>query len=96
MGTKWSEYRETLLTSEERAEIDLKVAIIGALFEARKEKGITQKELERISGVKQPLIARIENGNVDPQLTTILRMIKPLGYTLAIVPDVQQKATIPK
>ena len=25
MGTKWSKYRETLLTSQERAEIELKV-----------------------------------------------------------------------
>lgn len=39
--------------------------------------GITQKQLEEISGVKQPLIAKIESENVDLQLTTVLRMLKP-------------------
>lgn len=87
MATKWSELRDTLLTPAERSEIEEKVNLIGEILLARKNMGITQKQLEEISGVKQPLIARIESGNVDPQLTTVLRMLKPLGLKLTLVPD---------
>ncbi|NLD49546.1 MAG: helix-turn-helix domain-containing protein [Clostridiaceae bacterium] len=79
------------LTKEELHEIKLKNQIICELIKARQGKGITQKELEAISGVKQPLIARIEKGNVDPQITTLLRILLPLGLTLAVVPESNQE-----
>jgi predicted transcriptional regulator len=47
---------------------------------------LTQKELESASGVKQPVIARLERGNTDPQLSTLIKVLAPLGKTLAIVP----------
>ena len=49
-------------------------------------KSITQRELETLSGVKQPVIARMEKGVTSPQLDTILKVLAPLGKTLAIVP----------
>ena len=55
-------------------------------IKARQEKGISQKKLEELSGVKQPVIARMEKGNTNPQLDTILKVLVPLGKTLAIVP----------
>lgn len=73
------------LTPAEIAEIKLHTQIIGALIEARNEKKISQKDLEELSGVRQPIIARIEKGNTDPQITTLLRMLEPLGRTLAVV-----------
>ena len=79
--------RESQLTKEELYEIQFKNQIISEIIKARKGNGITQKELEEISGVKQPLIARIEKGGVDPQITTILRILLPLGLTLAVVPQ---------
>ena len=84
--TTWSDVEKELFTSEEIAENKLKVALIGELVKARKEKGITQRELETLSGVKQPVIARVENGNTTPNLSTILKILQPLGKTLAIVP----------
>ena len=88
-GTKWEDFKKEndILTPEETEEIRVKIEIIDEILKARKGKGISQKELESISGVKQPLIARIEKGNVDPQITTILRILKPLGLTLAVVPE---------
>lgn len=91
IGTSWKEYKETRMTPDERAELELKANIICELIEARNTKGISQKELETISGVKQPIIARMEKGTTDPQLTTILRVLRPLGKTLAIVPIDQNK-----
>ena len=93
-GTEYNDFNDLInasgLTKEELHEISLKNQIIGELVNARKGKGITQKELETISGVKQPLIARIEKGNVDPQITTLLKILLPLGLTLAIVPQKNQ------
>ena len=73
------------LTSTEQTEIKLNAQIICALIDARNEKKISQKELEELSGVHQPMIARIEKGKTDPQITTLLRILEPLGKTLAIV-----------
>ena len=39
-----------------------------------------------MSGVKQPVIARMESGATSPQLETILKVLAPLGKTLAVVP----------
>ena len=76
------------LTSTEQAEIKLNAQIICALIDARNEKKISQKELEELSGVRQPTIARIERGKTDPQITTLLRILEPLGMTLAVVPQI--------
>lgn len=86
IGTNWEDFRKEFFTPEEIAESNLRVAIIGELIKARQEKGISQKKLEELSGVRQPVIARIERGSVNPQVRTLLKMLVPLGKTLAIVP----------
>lgn len=86
IGQSWDEVEQELFTPEEIAESNLRVAIIGELIKARQEQGISQKKLEEISGVKQPVIARMEKGYTSPQLDTILKVLAPLGKTLAVVP----------
>lgn len=86
-GTKWTTWddvRKEMFTTEEIAESNLRVALIGELIKARKEKGISQRELEKMSGVKQPVIARMENGSTTPNLSTVLKVLAPLGKTLYI------------
>ena len=73
-------------TPEEISESDMRANIITAMIEAREEMGISQRQLEELSGVKQPQIARMERGNADPQLGTLLRVLNAMGKTLAIVP----------
>jgi ribosome-binding protein aMBF1 (putative translation factor) len=85
-GKTWREARKEFFTPDEIAESDLRVAIIGELVKARQRRGISQKKLEKMSGVKQPVIARWETGNVSPQLDTLLKVLNPLGKTLAVVP----------
>ncbi len=84
--TTWDDIEKEIFTPEEIAESDLRVAIIGEIIKARKEKGLSQRELEKLSGVKQPVIARMENGTSNPNLKTLLKVLTPLGKTLAIVP----------
>lgn len=86
IGHNALEFIDSLLTAEEILESDLRVALIGELIKARQEKGLSQKKLEELSGVKQPVIARMEKGQTSPQLDTILKVLAPLGKTLAIVP----------
>ncbi len=86
IGENALDYIESLMTVDERAESDLRVALIGELIKARHEKGITQKKLEELSGVKQPVIARMEKGISNPQIDTLIRLLIPLGKTLAVVP----------
>lgn len=83
---EWQTFRKEIFTPEEIAESDLRVSIIGELIKARKEQGLSQKRLEELSGVKQPIIARMEKGSTSPQLSTVLKVLVPLGKTLAVVP----------
>ena len=86
IGDKWEDVEAKLFTPEEIAESNLRAALIGELVRARQEQGISQKRLEEMSGVKQPIIARMEKGYTNPQLDTLLKVLAPLGKTLAIVP----------
>ena len=85
IGERWEDVERELFTPEEIAESNLRVALIGEIVKARQEQGISQKRLEEMSGVKQPVIARMEKGYTSPQLDTILKVLAPLGKTLAIV-----------
>jgi len=93
VGDDWDDLRETLLAPEERAQTDIKVALLNEIINARQANGLTQKELETASGVKQPVIARLERGSTDPQLSTLIRVLAPLGKTIAIVP-IEQSASV--
>lgn len=64
---------ETKVSAAERAQIEFESALIGKLIEAREAKGLSQRELAEISGVKQPAIARLESMRSTPQIDTLLR-----------------------
>lgn len=62
-----------------------KQELVREVLRTRREMNMTQKNIEAACGVKQPVIARMERGLTDPQLTTILKVLHPLGKTLKIV-----------
>jgi len=80
----WEEVRAELFTSEEIRESDMRVAIMTELIRARNEMNISQRDLEALSGVKQPIISRMEAGVTSPQLDTVLKVLAPLGKTLYV------------
>lgn len=84
VGESWEEVRCKLFSPDEIAESDLRVALIGEIIKARKERGLSQRELGEICGVKQPVIARMENGSTTPNLNTVLKILASLGKTLYI------------
>ena len=76
IGSNWKDVRSELFTKEEILESDMRVAIMSELIEARHEQGISQKKLEELSGVSQPVIARMETGKTSPQLDTFSQFRK--------------------
>jgi DNA-binding XRE family transcriptional regulator len=86
LGTNWNELRERFFTQEELAASALRVGLMLELTKARNEHGLSQRKLEELCGVSQPVIARMENGTNSPQLDTVLKVLGALGKTLAIVP----------
>ena len=92
--TSWADLKGELnaLSQEELDEIDLKVQIVGEILKSRQEENLTQRALEKLSGIKQPMIARIEGGDTDPQLSTVIKILRPLGKKLAVVDTDYQPA----
>lgn len=77
---------DKIVSSEEREQINFQVSLIGKMIEARERKGLSQRDLAELSGVKQPAIARLESMKSTPQIDTLLKILAPLGYTLSITP----------
>lgn len=83
----WDELEKSLnITPEQELEIQLEMDIINATIEARKKNKLTQRELSKRSGVKQPVIARIEKCVNSPQTSTLIKLLYPMGYTIRVVP----------
>ena len=90
-NTEYTEFddlynRPDFLDAAEKAKIEFEVALIGKVIEARESKGLSQKELADLAGLKQPAIARLETMKATPQIDTLFKVLQPLGFTLAVVP----------
>lgn len=92
IGRKWSDIEKELFTPEEIAESNARVEIMLELIKARQEKGICQKQLEEMTGVRQPVISRMEQGKTSPRLDTVLKILSSLGKTLKVVPISSEKS----
>lgn len=77
---------EERVSSAEKEKINFEIELIGKIIEAREERGLSQRELAEISGLKQPAIARLESMKTTPQIDTLFKILNPLGYTISIVP----------
>ncbi|MDR0852953.1 MAG: helix-turn-helix transcriptional regulator [Clostridiales Family XIII bacterium] len=90
-ATSWIEHEremreDGILTPEREAEIQVEVEIIAAFIEARRKENLSQRKLEELTGVSHSTINRLENGDTSPSVSTLLKVLIPLGKTLKIVP----------
>lgn len=85
LGEDWEEFKKEIFTPAEIAEMNLKAMIISELITARRERGISQTQLGELSGLKKSAIAKLENGNSNPTVETIQKLLFPLGKKLAVV-----------
>lgn len=85
---KFDEYLEEQMKDPEfKKEYDAlepEFALIRAILDARREKGITQKELSERTGIAQSDISKLENGNANPSVKTLERVATALGKRLKI------------
>lgn len=83
----WEEVKKKLnISPEQEAEIQLEMDIIEATIEARKKNKLTQRQLSKRTGIKQPVIARIEKSLHSPKTNTLIKLLYPMGYTIRVVP----------
>ncbi len=59
-------------------------AIIQAMIDARKETGLTQKELSERTGIAQGDISKLENGSANPSLKTLQRLAAGMDRKLKL------------
>jgi len=84
IGKSWDEVRAELFTPQELKEMESRVKLMHAIADARKNKGLSQRELEKISGVSQPVIARMEKGD-NAKIDTIMKILIALGGELSVI-----------
>lgn len=73
-------------TSYFQAISDQQLALGQALAKARKVRSLTQAELDKLAGVNQAEISRIENGQGNPTGETLIRLTTALSYKIEVVP----------
>lgn len=60
--------------------------ITGKLKEVRKHKGLSQRELAAMAGVPQSHISKIERGDVDLRLSSLIEISRALDLEVSLVP----------
>lgn len=71
-------------TLEEKKYTKLRNSFLKDLYKLRKEKNLTQKDLEKMTAIKQSTIAKIEKGRINPSLNNILKLVIAMGKTIKI------------
>ena len=86
--TSFKEYLdEQMQDSEFKNEyeaLEQEFAIIKAMIEARKNIGLTQKQLSEKTGIAQGDISKIETGDANPSLKTLQRLAAGMGMKLRL------------
>lgn len=72
------------LTKKERYESDLHILGGNMVMQIRFDKGLTQAQLAKKCGLRQPAIARIENYSYVPSVRTLYKIAYKCGYKLKI------------
>jgi len=88
-GAPWKDVRKEMFAEdpELRAAYDAlgpRYEFISAVIGARKERGWMQADLAKACGTSQPAIARLESGDQDPKLDTMVKVCNVLGLPLTV------------
>ena len=99
MSTKFYDFLEEQLRDpefrEEYEALQPEHAIIQALINARRQSGLTQKELSEKTGIAQGDISKLETGNANPSIRTLQRLAAGMGMKLRLefIPDIAGVST---
>jgi len=86
--TSWEDYEKRLMKRKGFKKLaeknEPKYQLVRSLIGARLKKGLSQKELARRIGTKQPVISRLENLTSMPSFTLLERISQALNVKLRI------------
>ena len=84
----WREVRVGFLADTEvqaaYEELAPRFAVVRQLIALREQRGWSQQKLADRAGMKQPQLARLETGQVEPKLDTLQRLAKAMDTRLTI------------
>lgn len=69
---------------DEKDVMELEYNLICDFIKLRNKLGLTQKQMADEAHVVREMIAVIENQTKHPQINTLIKILKPFGYTLSI------------
>lgn len=88
MSTKFDDFLKEQLEDEEfRKEYEAlqpEHAVMQAMIDARKQSGLTQKELSERTGIAQGDISKLERGSANPSIRTLQRLAAGMGMRLHV------------
>lgn len=86
--TKFNDYLKEQMADpafqQEWEALDPEFAIVQAIINARKESGLTQKQLSERTGIAQADISKLESGNANPSVRTLQRLAAGMGMRVKI------------
>jgi ribosome-binding protein aMBF1 (putative translation factor) len=86
--TTWEEYEKKLMKDKEFKKytnlVEHEYVLIKSLIHAREKKHLTQTELAKKIGSKQPVISRIENGTSKPTVSLLEKIANALDAKLIV------------
>lgn len=87
----WNDYKEYASEQSSEVKADIEEAsqlatFVTLIIQRRNELGLTQRELAALSGLPQSSIARMETMKTVPSIDTVLKIVKPLGLQLSLLP----------
>jgi len=95
--TKWEDLKAeaaALRAPEQQREYDeagpkveMQIMLTELIYKMRTDAGISQTELARRMGVRQPYISDLERGSRTPTLVTLNRVAKATGNRLRLIPE---------
>lgn len=95
MSNKFSEFLEEIEAEAcaegpaavaELAAFDERYRLAHQLMTRRRELGMTQARLAKLTGIGQADISRIEGGRANPTLGTLAAIAHSLGFRLGLIP----------
>lgn len=73
-----------------------RVRVAANVYRLRTERGLTQTELARRAGMRQPRIAELERGDSSPNQDTLVRVAIALGVDIADLYQPAEARSVPR
>jgi len=72
------------ILEEDKETMELEYELICDFIKLRHELGLTQQQMADEVGTIREIIAILETRRKTPQVTTLIKLLRPFGYTIGI------------